>query len=228
MNELSIFVDESGDFGTYEIHAPFYLFTLVFHDQRHSIESQVKCLEHGLKDIGLDEKHCFHTGPIIRREEDYQMNSIPERRKCINKILTFAKNCDISYVTFSVDKKHMSDSLNLTVTLSKQLSTFIRQEYEFFDKFDRIVVYYDNGQVGLNKILASIFAIMLPQVEFRKVLPADYRLFQVADLFCTLELICLKHQHHILSKSEEAFFGSIRDMKKNYLKPMLSKRYNKH
>ena len=225
MNELSIFVDESGDFGTYEPHAPFYLFTFVFHDQSDSIEDQVAHLERGLADIGFDAKHCFHAGPIIRREEDYQNLSITERRKCLNRILTFAKNCDISYITFSVEKKHMSDSLSLTVALSKQLSAFIREEYDFFTGFDRVVVYYDNGQVELNKLLASVFAVMLPQVEFRKVIPADYRLFQVADLFCTFELICLKNEHHMMSKSEEAFFGSMRDMRKNYLKPMYLKRY---
>lgn len=118
MSELSIFVDESGDFGTYEPHAPFYLFTLVFHDQRSSIAEQINHLEHGLADIGFGVKHCFHAGPIIRREEDYQNLSITERRKCLNRILTFAKNCDISYITFSVEKKHMSDSLGLTVALS--------------------------------------------------------------------------------------------------------------
>ena len=225
MNELSIFVDESGDFGTYEPHAPFYLFTLVFHDQASSVEDQIRHLEHGLADVGFDVKHCFHAGPIIRREEDYQNFSITERRKCLNRILTFAKSCDISYITFSVEKKHMADSLSLTVALSKQLSAFIREEYAFFTRFDKIIVYYDNGQVELNKLLASVFAVMLPQVEFRKVMPADYRLFQVADLFCTLELICLKQEKHILSKSEEAFFGSIRDMRKNYLKPMHKKSY---
>ena len=113
----------------------------------------------------------------------------------------------------------------MTVALSKQLSSFIRDEYAFFSKFDRIVVYYDNGQVELNKILASVFTVMLPQSEFKKVMPADYRLFQVADLFCTLELICLKNERHIMSRSEEAFFGSMRDMQKNYLKPMYKKRY---
>lgn len=91
MSELSIFVDESGDFGTYEPHAPFYLFTLVFHDQRSSIAEQINHLEHGLADIGFGVKHCFHAGPIIRREEDYQNLSITERRKCLNRILTFAK-----------------------------------------------------------------------------------------------------------------------------------------
>lgn len=227
MNELSIFVDESGDFGTYEPHAPFYLFTLVFHNQTDSIEDQISHLEHSLSDVGFDAKHCFHAGPIIRREEDYQYLSITERRKCLNRIMTFAKNCEISYITFSAEKKHMSDSLGLTVALSKQLSTFIREEYDFFSGFDRIVVYYDNGQVELNKLLASVFAVMLPQAEFRKVMPTDYRLFQVADLFCTLELICLKDEHRIMSKSEETFFGSMRDMRKNYLKPMFKKRYPK-
>lgn len=227
MNELSIFVDESGDFGTYEPHAPFYLFTLVFHNQTDSIEDQISHLEHSLSDVGFDAKHCFHAGPIIRREEDYQYLSITERRKCLNRIMTFAKNCEISYITFSAEKKHMSDSLGLTVALSKQLSTFIREEYDFFSGFNRIVVYYDNGQVELNKLLASVFAVMLPQAEFRKVMPTDYRLFQVADLFCTLELICLKDEHRIMSKSEETFFGSMRDMRKNYLKPMFKKRYPK-
>ena len=98
MNELSIFVDESGDFGSYEPHAPFYLFTLVFHDQSNSIEDQISHLEHGLTDVGFDMKHCFHAGPVIRREEDYQNLSITERRKCLNRILTFAKNCEISYI----------------------------------------------------------------------------------------------------------------------------------
>ncbi len=175
--------------------------------------------------MGFDAKHCFHAGPIIRREEDCQNLSITERRKVLNRILTFAKNCDISYITFSVEKKHISDALALTVALTKQLSSFIREEYAFFSAFDKIIVYYDNGQVELNKLLASVFAVLLPQAEFRKVIPVDYRLFQVADLFCTMELVKLKEIQHIMSKSEEAFFGSMRDMRKNYLKPISMKYY---
>ena len=34
MKELSIFVDESGDFGEYEKHAPYYIVTMVFHSKR--------------------------------------------------------------------------------------------------------------------------------------------------------------------------------------------------
>ena len=47
-------------------------------------------------------------------------------------------------------------------------------------------VYYDNGQVEVNKILAAVFSTLLDNVEFRKVMPSDYRLFQVADIVLSL------------------------------------------
>ena len=34
MKELSVFVDESGDFGEYDRRSPFYIISLVLHDQR--------------------------------------------------------------------------------------------------------------------------------------------------------------------------------------------------
>ncbi len=37
MRELSIFIDESGDFGPFEKHSPFYVLSLVFHDQSDDI-----------------------------------------------------------------------------------------------------------------------------------------------------------------------------------------------
>ena len=35
---LIIFIDESGDFGSYEPHAPFYIAAMVLHDQQHRTE----------------------------------------------------------------------------------------------------------------------------------------------------------------------------------------------
>ena len=81
-------------------------------------------------------------------------------------------------------------------------------------------IYYDNGQVEVTKLLASVFTILLPRVEMRKVIPSDYRLFQVADMLCSMELIRLKLDASAVSASEMEFFGNIRDLKKNYLKPL--------
>lgn len=82
---------------------------------------------------------------------------------------------------------------------------------------------YDNGQVEVTRILSSVFNALLENVEFRKVIPADYRLFQVADLICTLKLTELKMENHLLSKSEIYFFNDERTLKKNYLKPLSKK-----
>ena len=57
-------------------------------------------------------------------------------------------------------------------------------------------------------------------------MPKDYKLFQVADLLCSIELVRLKYSNNVISKSELMFFGNIMDFRKNYLKP-LSKKRNK-
>ena len=215
-------MDESGDFGAYETHSPFYLFTLVFHNQDHSVAAQIAKLEAQIQELGLSKTHCFHAGPIIRREEDYTYFSMTERRRCLNRILTFAKSCDIGYQTFHVEKKQVKDSVMLAAMLSKQLSQFLRDELSFFQSFEEVIVYYDNGQIELNRILASVFSAMLSNVTFRKVYPAQYRLFQVADFICTMELIALKMSDNQLSASELQFFGNVRTLKKNYLKPLRS------
>lgn len=67
MKELSIFIDESGDFGEYSHLAPYYIVTLVLHDQSSDITGQLQLLEESLSEIGYS-KHCIHAGPIIRRE----------------------------------------------------------------------------------------------------------------------------------------------------------------
>jgi len=129
---------------------------------------------------------------------------------------------DIQYKSFYIEKKQFDNSLEAIGRISKQLSIFIRDHLQFFFGFDIIKVYYDNGQVEVTRILSSVFNALLDNVEFRKVLPADYRLFQVADLICTLKLTELKAERSSLSKSEKMFFENERTLKKNYLKLLKS------
>ena len=123
MKELSIFIDESGDLGEYEHHSPYYIITMVFHDQQEDIQPAVSKLNQELSYLNLDNL-CIHTGPIIR-----------------------------------------------------------------------------------------------------KVMLSEYKLFQAADLLCTLELVRLKLENNMFSKSEKTFFGNIRDLKKNYIKPLSKKEW---
>ena len=45
MKELSVFVDESGDFGQYDYHSPYYILSFVFHDQEADITSALDILD---------------------------------------------------------------------------------------------------------------------------------------------------------------------------------------
>lgn len=60
MKELSIFVDESGDFGEYDYHAPYYIISLVIHDQKNDILNDLKFLDRELANIGW-KNHSVHA-----------------------------------------------------------------------------------------------------------------------------------------------------------------------
>ena len=224
MRELSIFIDESGDFGEYSHQSPYYIIAMVFHDQKTSIMPAVKRLDSELSHMGLD-KICIHTRPIIRKEEIYQNMTIEERRGIFNKMMAFVRQIDIRYKCFFVEKKHLSNVVDITGRLSKKISQFIYENYQEILSFDNVKIYYDNGQVEVSKILSSVFNTLLPNPEFRKVMPMDYKLFQVADLICTMKLVQIKLDNHMFSKSEKIFFGNLRDLKKNYLKPLNKKEW---
>ena len=224
MKELSIFIDESGDFGEYNYHSPYYIITMVFHNQNSSINSALAHLNKELDYLNLS-NHCIHTGPIIRKEENYSLLKIDERRRIFNKMVAFIRQIDIQYKCFHIEKKHITDAVDATGKLSKIIAAFIRNHYDDFLNFDIVKIYYDNGQVEVSKILSSVFNALLPEVDFRKAVPSDYKLFQVADLICTMCLVKLKMDAKQLSKSEISFFGNERDLKKNYLKPLAKKEW---
>ena len=116
-----------------------------------------------------------------------------------------------------IRKDERLDVISMTARLSKDIAAVLRAHEDYLNGFDSIIVYYDNGQVELTKILTSVFNALLGHVEFRKVKPVDYKLFQVADLICTMELLSEKFNSERVSNFERDFFGGKRDFKKNYL-----------
>ena len=102
----------------------------------------------------------------------------------------------------------------------------IRENLPYFQSFEKVILYYDNGQHELNRILNTVLATKLSNYELRKVLPCDYRLFQAADLICTLELTKIKLESRELSKSEQLIFHSKRDFKKDFLKGIRKKEWS--
>ena len=85
MKQLSIFIDESGDFGEYNGITEYYVISFVFHNQTEDISGMVERLDNSLKDVS-DKKFAIHTMPLIRREEMYIDMSPNERRAILRKL----------------------------------------------------------------------------------------------------------------------------------------------
>lgn len=224
MNDLSIFVDESGDFGRYEHHAPLYIVTLVFHEQHNDESENISRFEQSLSGMGLT-NHIVHAGPLIRREEVYANMSVDERMKIFRRTFNFLRKTSITHKSFIVDKQQAQGSAQLEEVLSKQLERFLVEHQSYFMSFDRLILYYDNGQKELKRILVRVLNKHFNGVDQREVKPSAYRLQQVADMICTLELTSVKADRKILSKSEYSFFKSGRDLKKDYIKPLRVKEF---
>ena len=96
MKELSVFVDESGDFGEYDYHAPYYIISMVFHNQDIDISEDVQDLERDLKNLGWT-NHCVHAGPVIRSEEEYRGYELKDRQKILMKMMNFIRHLDVQF-----------------------------------------------------------------------------------------------------------------------------------
>lgn len=225
MKELSIFVDESGDFGECQKHAPYYIVTMVFHNQAVDISDNINFLNKSLKQIGYGDEQAIHTEPLIRREKPYQYFQPNERRAIFSKLYYFTLKCNIKYKSFVFHKIEYESKFKLEVKIAKELSQFIRDNLSYFQEYEKVILYYDNGQHELNRILNTVLATQLNNYDIRRVLPSDYRLFQVADLICTLELLRIKTESGKLSNSEERIFHSIRDLKRDFLKGIRKKEF---
>ncbi|MDR1088510.1 MAG: DUF3800 domain-containing protein [Coriobacteriales bacterium] len=226
MRKLSILADESGDFGIRAHHSPYYLLTLILHDQRKDLSEHISHLDQTMIDSGFS-PHAIHTGPLIRREGYYYPYSKEDRKSIFRKINYFARVCEFSYVTFVFDKKKSGHGPELSLCMSRALKGFIEANLGFFFSYDSVAIYYDNGQRQITNLLASVFGTSLSQgLEFRPASPADYKLLQVADHICTLELLDLKRKDKTISKSESLFFNKNQRELKTILRAIRKKRFD--
>ena len=212
--ELGFFVDESGDFDLKSQHSPYYIVTLVIHDKRNIIDKEVELLDKHLFERNMNEC-AIHSAPLIRNESVYKNNTIEERRACFFQMYNFTRQVPITYKTFSYEKKKFKDKDSIISQMARDLASFIDANYDFFSECKEIKVYYDNGQIEISTILNVGLNCILNNIVLKKVFPDDYKLLQVADFICTMELLKIKNNNNILSKSEKNF------LKKKELKTII-------
>ena len=98
---------------------------------------------------------------------------------------------------------------------------FLTDNLSYFQGFDKVKIYYDNGQQMVTSALhgAIDFVLSKDAVLYRMASAQEYRLFQAVDYLCTLELTDLKYQDKSLTGTDVKVFGEdYQAFKQNHLK----------
>ena len=214
--ELIIFVDESGDRGG---KARYYLLTLVFHDQADDILSEVRSYERRLAENGLPDI-AFHSEPLLNGHKGYEGLAIEQRKKMLVTFSALVRRLPVSYAVFSYRRSEFEDLEKLTARMKRDISNLLFDHLGFFQSFDDVKVYYDDGQDIVKQALDQSIGFVLSKgvVERRKTSMVDYRLEQVADYLCTIELAAIKYAAKEAGETYSKFFGGSVNFKKNWLK----------
>ena len=193
------------------------------HDQSGNIEQIADSLSNALKLISPTNGY-FHAGPILRREKEFKDVDITTRRKLFNIMSHFTNKIDFKYLSIVANRKIYSNDDALYNYLSKNLVVSLVENTEYFSTFDKIKIYYDNGQKLLKKLIQECFTLSFQDISLENIDPHDYMLFQVADYISTLELVNINYQNKHITNSELYFFGSYGDFKRNYFKQIAKKK----
>ena len=139
---------------------------------------------------------------------------------------SFVRRLPISYVTFVYRRSQFEDPARLMERMGRDISSAIIEHLGFFQSFDDVKVYYDNGQDIVKQALDRSVDKVLSKgvVRRRKTSMTDYRLEQVADYLCTIELALVKYQAKENGETYNKFFGGIGSFKRNWLKQARSMR----
>ena len=221
MKELNIFIDESGDFGVNDNASDLYVVSIVFHSSLNNIEPFLNALNKRLNKLQFTK--MIHAADLIRHKGNYKNLSIVQRRKIFTAIYQFGRKSPIKLKSIIVNKKYTDTYKLLKKQLTMELNESIFNNLKYFQKFDKIIIYYDNGQSQLTSILEDIFK------DFNISFINDFdktkeKLFQVADMLTFIDKYYYKFKHKLyISKNEKIFFENM-EMRK-LLRELKSKRF---
>lgn len=152
--------------------------------------------------------------------DDYRDTDIVTRRKLLSSFLIMLWHLPIRYVTLLYRKSEYRSMIDLSARLRRDIVNVIFDHLDYFQSFDNVKVYYDDGQNIVTNALHHAFNYALARngVVYLQSSPTDYVLEQAANLICTIEYLAVKYANQISTPTDQRFFGGSDNFKRNYLK----------
>lgn len=222
MKRLNIFVDGTGEFGFGNGASELYGVSFTFHEQNDDIMLELNKLNDRLYNIGYTD--MLHIADLIMKRGDYSKFPIAKRKSIFNSIYQFSRRIPVKYKTIIIDKKYTDNSRVLKQKLSLEINNMVKEHERYFNKFDMIIMYYDNGQEVLGTILDAIFSRYKGfehRVEFDH---KEKRLFQVSDMLTYIDKYNYKYKNKMSFTKSEQYFFNLDEIRK-ILKELNKKRF---
>ena len=205
MRRLNIFIDETGEFGFGNNASELYGVSFTFHEHNDNIMPELQKLNKQLEKVGYT--NMIHMADLVMHRGDYSKFNIDTRKIIFKSIYHFSRKIPVKYHTIIVDKKYTDNSRILRQQLAFAINEMIKAKEKYFKKFDKIVMYYDNGQETLGIILDSIFSRFESfehRVDFDH---KEKRLFQVSDMLTYIDKYDYKYKNKMsFTRGEKYFF----------------------
>ena len=150
----------------------------------------------------------IHLAYLVAKRGDYSHFDLEKRKSIFWAIFYFSNRVKVKIKTIIIDKKYINKKMQLNIALAREIGKIITENKNYFNSFDKIVIYYDNGQETLATILDTLFATN-PNVERRTEFDhAKKRLFQVSDMLTVIDKLDYKRKNNIaFTKAEKYFFS---------------------
>ena len=210
MKRLNIFIDESGDFGFVEGSSELYAVSFTIHESENSIENELQYLNDRLSKLKYD--GMLHLADLVAKRGDYSYFDLQQRKNIFWSIFYFSKRVKVKIHTIIINKDFKNNKAQLNRELATEINEFFTSISDYMNEFEKVVVYYDNGQEALGAIIDTLL-INKNNVEHR--IEFDHkekRLFQVSDMLTFIDKIVYKHNHNLPLTKAEKYFFSVKDI----------------
>lgn len=151
----------------------------------------------------------IHLAYLVAKRGEYSKFNLERRKSIFWAIFYFSNKVKVRIRTIIIDKKFINKKTQLNIALARKINDFIDENSKYIKSFEKVVIYYDNGQETLATILDTLFSKYL---NVERIIEFDHkqkRLFQISDMLTVIDKLDYKRKNNIsFTKAEKYFFTS--------------------
>lgn len=223
MERLNLHIDEAGN---QDLSEGLYLVAVVLHDHKDDVAAPIQAYEERLRTARLQDIP-FHGKDLLHGHGPYETTPVSVRKRLLTQFARLVRSLPIEYFVLRYKKDETHNHRELEARIRRDLASLVFDHLDYFQRYDTISVYYDDGQKVLSIALHDSLEYVLASnvADYRDADHSARRLLQVADYVCTIERAFIAYNDGKQTKTHERFFGNRRSFTQSFMKQLARKRF---